>query len=480
MIRGHSRAFAAALSLFLCVAPFSASAQIIISEFVYDAPGADNNQEWIELFNGGSDAVDLTKWKVSDGSNHVLNAPPKNGGQGGISLAAGAYAVLADDASAFLTTHPGFSGTVIDTTLSLPNASGTLALLDDSGSIVSSVTYTKDMGAAGDGSSLQRIGGSFVAATPTPGAENAASAAPVPVPESPAHTDAPASAERVSSAVPLHVPAFVVDAGSDRTAMAGADVLFEGVARTKKGEAMTPGRYLWTFGDGATAEGRSVMHHFAEPGRYAVVLDVADGIDAVSEQIIVTVIPPSIGVSVRDTSIVLTNTAGTDLDISFWGLRAGSSTFMLPKHTILLARMAVPFPYEITRLPRVSDVTLFYPNGVAAVRAGSSTPAVSTGETEAPDPAPMAYRWSAQPAAEVSREANRPAAADATGADAPDVPAASSSIPAQAAAAGAAGASWPWWLSVVGLAGLAGVGIVTARRQRAGEWDIIDDTPQNS
>ncbi len=35
---------------------------IQISEIMYDAPGKDTNQEWIELHNSSGSAIDLANW----------------------------------------------------------------------------------------------------------------------------------------------------------------------------------------------------------------------------------------------------------------------------------------------------------------------------------------------------------------------------------------------------------------------------------
>jgi hypothetical protein len=40
---------------------------VVISEVLYDASGADDGREWVELFNGGADAVDLSGWSLGWG-----------------------------------------------------------------------------------------------------------------------------------------------------------------------------------------------------------------------------------------------------------------------------------------------------------------------------------------------------------------------------------------------------------------------------
>ena len=60
-----SDAFFLATNLFLVsmFLPSVLHADVIISEVMYDPPGSDIQQEYIELQNTGSAPVDITKWK---------------------------------------------------------------------------------------------------------------------------------------------------------------------------------------------------------------------------------------------------------------------------------------------------------------------------------------------------------------------------------------------------------------------------------
>jgi len=135
-----------------------AAGPIVINEIMYDLPGSDDDHEWVEIKNVSSEAVNLNNWRFNDGANHLLNEPPKNGGQGSLVVPAGEYAILADKADVFLADHPGFSGIVIDTVLSLNNTSENLKIINESGQVVDEANYDKSLGANGDGYSLERIG----------------------------------------------------------------------------------------------------------------------------------------------------------------------------------------------------------------------------------------------------------------------------------------------------------------------------------
>ncbi|MFA5024827.1 MAG: lamin tail domain-containing protein, partial [Patescibacteria group bacterium] len=131
---------------------------IIINEVMYDLSGSDDNHEWVEIKNISVGDIDLTGWKFYDGSNHNLNLPPKNGGQGFFVIPSGGYAILADRADVFLSDYPGFSGIVIDTVMSLNNAAEILKIIDADGQTVEQISYDNSLGARGDGYSLERTG----------------------------------------------------------------------------------------------------------------------------------------------------------------------------------------------------------------------------------------------------------------------------------------------------------------------------------
>lgn len=152
--------------------PGKIAAEVVVSEIMYDALGSDTKAEWIELQNTGSEIVNISKWKFSDGANHVLNAPPKNGSIGSLEIKPGGFLILASDAATFLSLFPHISVSVIDTVMSLPNGGGSISLISSSSTIEATFSYSSSQGAGGTGESLQLINHSLVPGIPTPGTEN--------------------------------------------------------------------------------------------------------------------------------------------------------------------------------------------------------------------------------------------------------------------------------------------------------------------
>ncbi len=157
--------------LLFCALPAWSFADIRITEIMYDPEGVDAKREWIEIYNAGAVSVDLSKYKFTDKSNHVLNVPPKNGGAGSMSLSAGSYAVVVSDGMTFSGEYPG-RAIVIDSVMSLNNTGATISLMSGT-AVADAATYTKTLGAAGTGDSLQLHNGAWIHARPTPGAQNA-------------------------------------------------------------------------------------------------------------------------------------------------------------------------------------------------------------------------------------------------------------------------------------------------------------------
>ncbi len=132
---------------------------------MYDAPGADEGREWIEVTNVGNNPVDLGKFKLLEsGTHHGLAVV-----SGGRTLAAGASAVIAADTKNFAVDYPSYSGILFDSAFALLNTGELLVIEDASTTPLDTVLYTAAVGADGEGGSLHKNGSSFASALPNPG-----------------------------------------------------------------------------------------------------------------------------------------------------------------------------------------------------------------------------------------------------------------------------------------------------------------------
>lgn len=150
----------------------TAGGGVVLNEISYNPIGSDTNHEWIEVWNNSAVTIDLTGWKLYEAStNHGLTVY-----QGTFNIVPNGYAVLTASGSIFLNDHPGFVGTVIDTTFSLSNTGETISLKDTTGSAVDTIIYSSSQGADGNGKTLERNhDGIFVESmidSGTPGEQN--------------------------------------------------------------------------------------------------------------------------------------------------------------------------------------------------------------------------------------------------------------------------------------------------------------------
>ena len=126
--------------------------EIIINETFYHGPDDDPADDWIELYNRGTENVDLSGWQFTDGVHFVFLE--------GTVLAPDSYLVVAADPASVLAEYPGIS-VVGPWEGTLSNGGDRLRLLNRDGTNeIEEFRYDDDdpwpMRADGDGYSLER------------------------------------------------------------------------------------------------------------------------------------------------------------------------------------------------------------------------------------------------------------------------------------------------------------------------------------
>ena len=127
---------------------------VVFSEINYNLNGTDDNYEWIEIFNNGTVAVDITKWKfIENGTNHRIDNTTDY-----FTLEPQFYAIIAQNPGKFSSDYPDFSGMLLDSAFSLNNSGEPLALkMWKDGEISDSLYYKSAWGGDGTGFSLEKI-----------------------------------------------------------------------------------------------------------------------------------------------------------------------------------------------------------------------------------------------------------------------------------------------------------------------------------
>ncbi len=141
--------------------------EVIVSEIMYDLPGSDSGREWVEIKNTGTQSisVDFKKWKLveSDNSHNVSFF------RGNQVLPPQGFAVIASDPNKFLQDWPSYQGSILRSSFSLNNSSGKILIKLGTTTSTTLVNYDSNLGATGDGNSLQLFDSGWKASIPTPG-----------------------------------------------------------------------------------------------------------------------------------------------------------------------------------------------------------------------------------------------------------------------------------------------------------------------
>lgn len=458
------------------LAPFSVSAQIAITEIMYDIEtGSDSGREWIEVWNSGTDTADLGLWRLFEAeTNHRIEAAEEGGTT---MLGNGDYAVIADNPAKFRADWPAYSGMLFDSAFSLGNTGETLILRDGELIDKDTVTYNATWGADGDGKSLQIIGGEWVAAAPTPGKENEVAVEDEPPvvngvgPSQSAYTTPPPS--------PLFTARITT---KEKFAIVGAGALFKGETIGTADGLSGKTRFLWNFGDGGTGEGESVLHIYKYPGEYVVVLNAVSGTHSPEDRATIKAIPSELSISsigtARDFFIELSNNSAYELNLSGWLLKSGARYFVIPEHSFILPKKKIIFPQETTNLfySAGDTVGLLYPNGLSAAVFSSSLKAETAHSVveKKTESAPTMVKTVVLPARPDKTENPNPSV-ESTKRE--TLPVTAALQPVNDENTEQRGIPWPWLLGTLAFVVLGGAGVIISRRGKipADEFEITEE-----
>lgn len=343
-----------------------ALAGLEITEVMYDASGTDTNNEWIEVHNTGTNSLDLSTFSVADFDTawHFHTIVPDTVS----TLAGGAYAIittsskLPDFISNFRSKWNSINPLFFRASFSLPNESGEISTSSDKKSIESDISYGKTMGAAGDGNTLQNIGGVWKASLPTPGEINKLS-------DNGNSNNNQNNSSGGSGAGTVSInssyvnkstvkPELSVTILTPSIATTGVDLHIESKV-TYGSTVYKAGKLLWNFGDGSTFEQElfePIVHKYKYPGDYVITVSYMKYKDIkipdATDRTIVTVSNPGINISSigdsNDFYVELSNTSDFELSLSDWMLKNNDQIFKIPEGTIILPNKKLMFGSELT------------------------------------------------------------------------------------------------------------------------------------
>ena len=463
--------------LLLLAVPSFASAQVVINEIAWmgsdngGTASANSNDEWIELRNMGNEAITLSGWilkSTDDKPSIILD---------GIIEPQGYFLLERTDD----TSVPGITADLIYVG-ALGNTGETLVLHDNNGIEIDRVVGGEEWkNIGGDNTTKytpQKTGSGWVTALPTPRASNANTSSREEENSASESTEQGGGSQNQStqptgsSTFPVEQRIYA-DAGEDRTVIVGADSIFEAFALGLEKKPLSNARFLWNFGNGRTAEGKKVLHYYEYPGSYVVILAVSSGEYSASDRIRVEAVSANITITAATSSFIeLFNKAGRELNLSRWRLFADGSYFTIPDNTIVLSGKPLSFAASVTGLSvnNPNSVSLFYPNGVEAVRyegdviSPVSEPSVEQTVSPSVKAVPVVVEKTvtsvqnnqdAQDSNEVTDEQFAAVAADISETDADR-------------------ALYTWLAALIAIIGISVTAVLLVRRRQRHEFEIID------
>jgi hypothetical protein len=339
---------------FILILPSSTYAQaqgdIQITEIFYDREGGDHGYEWIEIYNAGSESIDLSSWYFYEQEVfHRLEFEASS------ILQPSSYAVIVQDRELFKSEFTT-TALVIKSSFSLHNTGEELGIYNQDKVESHSYTYHSEIGAAGDGMSIQYISGNWEASVPTPGKSNSQQ---LPSDESSVPSEASTSSDTIDDRSKKEKEEFqnyyepyivfpdIITVDSSIRIQAGVYYVEE-----KKRTRALKGSYYLNLGDGRVLQEEERIDTeiiFNQPGEYILSFEYNkntwpnnDGIDEpdvfYQKRIVVESQDVSIDGYAETGGLVLRNNESFDIDLGGWSLHSPNHHYRFPKYTFIKAQ----------------------------------------------------------------------------------------------------------------------------------------------
>ncbi len=343
--------------LFICfilfTSPAYTHAAIIINEIAWMGNSISANDEWIELYNTGSESISVDGWTLRDGMNLEITLSGAVG--------AGQYAVLerSNDASAPGTAFLIYTG-------ALSNSGATLSLYRADGSLEDRVV---------GGDVWQNIGGDnvtketaqytsigWITAGATPGMQNASGSSVE------QDTDSIQDTTDTSTDNSENFDTANVSSGSSNTTTlyttpreltlliqapdyvyVNQSVPMEIVSSGLAKSILQSAQYQWNLGDVSTASGQEITARYAYPGEYVITVTGGYKKYQANARTTITVLPVNFSMTLSTQGEVqVHNDARYEIDISAYRL-VSDNVFVFPEGTIILPNATITIPKDRLR-----------------------------------------------------------------------------------------------------------------------------------
>lgn len=359
-----------------------AHASILINEIQL----TPTSERFIELYNSGSSAVDLTNWyiqrKTQTGNTFgSLVSKPNFENK---TIGARSYFIISRASLA--------NSDIVLSDLTLTE-NNTIQIKNSKEEVVNKLGWgtTSDCDAPcppnpSSGQSIQRTANGWLSTTPTPrginenqGSDESSGNSEVPTSDPVSNTTPPpsggsgggggSSQTTPTATKKVAEPKIEVKIVAKNLAFVGIPFSLQGTAFGLSGEKLYYGKYFWNFGDGdfkETTENTNFMHTYFYSGDYTISLEYYSNSysqtpDAINK-IIVKVVPLTVAISrvgdEKDFFIELANNADYEIDVSKWVLSSGDKTFVLPRNSAILAKKKMMLSPKITNFTIADEKNL--------------------------------------------------------------------------------------------------------------------------
>jgi len=141
---------------------------------------------------------------------------------------------------------------------------------------------------------------------------------------------------------------FEISAGRDRLTSVGNSLVFRVAPIATENAPENDITYVWSFGDGTTAQGSSVSHAYQFSGDYVVVCNAQYSDEQAVSRATVKVIDPKISLARISGGLQIGNNSGAEINLENWKLVSENKSFTFPQDTLLPNGRQVIFADEVT------------------------------------------------------------------------------------------------------------------------------------
>ena len=318
------------------------SANLEITEVMYDPEGSDVNREWVKLYNNGNEEIKIisgkadSSWRIGDGeSGETLHYISED-----LNIKAGEYAVISKNKETFLLEYPFFSGGVASSSISLVNTSGVVKIFD--GTNPRNVIAIKEYN-AGDVPNIEEN------SQENSGVDDDSS--------STSSTNSTSSSKKKYPKI-LEIETQII---LPKIIVAGIPFELKSLTTTNRDQTFSIGKFIWNFGDGMSRESKNAEifeYIYAYPGEYVLTLSFFNKYfnlkpePEATDRVIVKVISPEIFITSvgggDDLFVELENKSKSEIDISGWVLKGINNSFVLPHGMIILPSKKIKLSPKVT------------------------------------------------------------------------------------------------------------------------------------